>query len=268
MSFFRDISRLVRRLVQAALSDVHTHIPAQVVSYNAALNTCSIQLCINRIRTEDPVNLTTIEIPPVDDVPVKLFGSGKLVCAVAPQAGSYGILHVSERELETWLLKGGVVDPMSSRKFDIGDGWFDPGAYPILPDGDNGLIVPPIRTDRIEFRTRIGTSYVSLVDDGSIELTAMGLGLVTMATDGTITIENTAGSIELTAAGITEINSSADAAALASKVDLLWTTIDTLFRTGWVPAPPDGGAALKAAWLVSFPIPPTSVASTKLKVDL
>ncbi len=63
------------------------------------------------------------------------------------------------------------------------------------------------------------------------------------------------------------LNSEVDAVALSTKVDLLWTTLDTLFRTTWVPAPTDGGAALKAAYLAAFATPPASVASAKMKLD-
>jgi hypothetical protein len=267
MGWTKDLILLVRRVVKAVLSDeVHTHLPAEVISYNAALNTCSVQPCINRIRTDDPDNLTTVKLPQLDDVPVKQFGSGKCLMSIAPQAGSYGVLHVSEREIETWMTQGGIVDPASTRKFDISDCFFDPGAYPLLPDGNNGLIVPPINTDRIEMRTRLGTSFVSVLDDGSVEIQAIA-GTITMSVAGEIELANATGSVTLKTTGVAEVNSSVDAAGLASKIDLLWTTLDTVFRTAWTPVPTDGGAALKTAYLAAFATPPTTVASTKLKVD-
>ncbi len=56
-----------------------------------------------------------------------------------------------------------------------------------------------------------------------------------------------------------------DFVALASKVDLLFTLLDGVFRVGWVPVPLDGGAALKAAYLAAFAAPPASVASLVVK---
>jgi hypothetical protein len=245
MSWGRELNKFVKKMVRSILAEeVHTHLPAQVVSYDG-----------------------TIELPQIDDVPVKQFGSGKLLFSVAPQVDSYGVFHVSERNLEVWLTKGGVVDPGSSRKFNLSDGWFDPGAYPLIADGDNGLISPAINTDRIEMRTRAGTSYIYVKDDGTVELKSNNDGTVTIATNGTITGTNSGGSFELKTSGVLEVNSSVDAAALATKVDLLWATLDTVIRTAWVVAPTDGGAALKAAYIAAFATPPTSVASAKLKVD-
>jgi hypothetical protein len=268
MGLANEIKRIARRVVESFLAEkIHTHLPAQVVSYDATTNTCSIQPCIMRMRSEDPGNLTTIELPQIDDVPVKQFGSGKLLFSVAPQADSYGVFHVSERDIEVWLTKGGVVNPGSSRKFDLTDGWFDPGAYPLIADGDNGLISPAIKTDRIEMRTRAGTSTITLKDDGSIELVTLGDGSVAISTDGTVGIGNTSGFMEIDPSGVAKFNSAADSVALATKVDLLWSTLDTVMRTAWVVAPTDGGAALKAAYLAAFAAPPTSVASAKVKLD-
>ena len=170
MGFAREIITLIKRVIAERLASVHTHIPAEVVSYNAATNLCSVKPCIKSIRTEDPNNMTTIALPQIDDIPVKQFGSGKCLLTIAPQVGSYGILHTTERDIENWIINGGIVDPASSRKFDIGDGFFDPGVYPIKADGDNGLVSPDINTDRIEMRTRLGTAYVAVKDDGSIEI--------------------------------------------------------------------------------------------------
>ncbi|MCP4712580.1 MAG: hypothetical protein GY869_28480 [Planctomycetes bacterium] len=261
MSLGNAIKGLVRRLFAAEVANIHTHIPAQVVSYTAATNLAVIQPSIMRIRSEDPNNLKTVQLPQIEDVPVQQVGSGLVLCTCAPVAGSYGTFHVCERSLENWIVKGGIEPPTSARKFDISVGFFQPGAYPL------GTIPAPVNTDRIEFRTLLGTSYISLLDTGAIEIESMNLGKINVAITGDITLESAGGKIELASGGTVTLNSGVDAAALATRVDLLWTTLYTLLTT-WVPVPADGGAAFKAASVLAFPAPPTSVASTKLKVDL
>lgn len=266
MDIFKKINKLIRSAIGAAMADVHTHIIAQVVSYDAAENTCSIQPCIKRIRTEDASNMSTIDLPQIDDVPVSQFGSGKLLCAVAPQKSSYGVFHVSERSVDSWMLNGGTVSPSSARRFDLGDGFFCPGAYPLKIDGDNGLIVEPIRTDRVEIRTRDGKSFVAVTDSNDVEIQAFDNSKVTLKNDGTITMENSAGSVTLKSSGVTEIGGAGDSASLASQVDAHFLKFYTLLTT-WVVVATDGGLALKTAALAAFPTPPSSVASNKLKVD-
>lgn len=173
MELIRKIQKLIRRHVDFALSSVHTHLPAQVISYDSGDNTVVVQPCIKVMRTGDPDN-DTIELPVIEDVPVSLLGSGKCLLTVAPQAGSYGVLHVAERSLERWILEGGIVEPGSVRKFDISDCFFVPGIYPTVSDGDNGKLQAAVATDRIELRTRSGDTTVSVLDNDSIVIETTG----------------------------------------------------------------------------------------------
>lgn len=66
--------------------------------------------------------------------------------------------------------------------------------------------------------------------------------------------------------GTVSINGGNDFVALSSKVDDLWSSLDSVFRN-WAVAPQDGGAALKTAYIKSFVAPPGSVASNCLKAE-
>ena len=185
MSWPRKLVALIRSIIKLEQALIHTHIPGQIISYNATTNLASIQPCVNIIRTTDPDNMGGLEQAVLEDVPVKHQGSGKIVLTCAPQVGSYGILHISERALDDWLVKGGKNNPSNARRFDLSDAFFDPGIYPLIVDGNNGLLVPPVNTDRIEMRTRLGTGYVAVVDDGNIEID----GLVTVKIGGSAASE-------------------------------------------------------------------------------
>lgn len=211
MGLAREIISIAKKAAKATVDEDRTHIPAQVVSYTAATNLVSVQPCITVLRPQDPNATGGVQLPVIEDVPVHQFGSGKCMLSIAPQVDSYGFLHVSDRELETWITQGGIVDPAYTRTFDLTDAVFYPGLYPIIPDGDNGLIVPPIDTDRIALRNRLNSSSVAVTDAGVVELGAGSVistpvGTITMAVNGTITIANAAGTIEMSAAGTVDIN--------------------------------------------------------------
>ena len=186
MNLQRSIEKIVKRIIGRFISDVHTHMPCQVVSYDAALNTVSLQPCIKRIRLDDPDN-RTVNLPVIEDVPVQQFGSGKLLVSVAPQVGSYGLLHVSERSLNVWLSKGGIEAPDTIHKFDINDGFFMPGIYPLVTDGDNGKLQGSIVTDRVSLRTRTGDTEISVVDDETIQISNAS-GEITIDVAGQVSI--------------------------------------------------------------------------------
>lgn len=190
----RYLKQLISSTVRALFVPVRTHVPAQVTGYDGATNTCTVQPVIRKFRALDPSNMTTVDLPELADVPVMQRGSGKLWASCAPQVGSYGVLHISDRELEQWLAAGGVVDPHALRQFDISDAIFEPGLTPLVADGDNGLIEAPILTDRIQLRTRSGVTAVSVVDNETVEIKnekcTIGIdvdGNVSIATEGTVT---------------------------------------------------------------------------------
>jgi hypothetical protein len=242
MKWTTELVMLIERLVSKVLSSsVRTNIPAQVVSYDPDENTCSVQPCIMRIRTDDPNNLEPIALPQVDDIPVKHQGSGKLGLFVAPQIGSYGELRVFDRDISRWIQEGGTQPAGSTRTFHFSDAVFDPGLYPLREDGDNGKLPVPVATDRISLRLRDGTAEVSVLDDGSVE-------------------------IKFPSGKTMTLNEGSDAASLASKVDSYISSLDAVMRTAWVVEPADGGAALKAAYIAAIASPPTTTASTELKL--
>ena len=133
----------------------------------------------------------------------------------------------------------------------------DDGSEPTVSEGERELY------SYDEARTR--QAQINLAADGTITINNANT-TITIDSSGEVTIDAGSNNVNVNAAKLT-LNSSADAAALASKVDLLWSTLDTVFRTAWIVAPMDGGAALKAAYIAAFATPPSSVASTKLEVD-
>jgi len=206
----REIQQIARNVFRALLPEVRTHLIGQVVSYDAATNTAEIQPVTRAVRMTDAANLTTLALPVLADVPVMQRGSGKLWLTVAPAVGSYGVLHVSDREIETWLTTGGMVDPSVTRICHINDAIFEPGALPLVADGDNGQIEEPIKTDRVSLRTRSGLTEISVLDDESIFISV---------NDGNFSASvDVDGNVTLTAAGNLDVIVDGDVAVSGASV--------------------------------------------------
>jgi hypothetical protein len=201
MSWLREIKLLASRIAKAEASRVRTCTVGQITEYDATRNAVKIRLCVKSIRTEDPANMTTVEMPVLEDIPVQQFGSGQLLFSVPPAVDSYGTLFFSDRDLEAWLMAGGIVDPANMRKWDLSDAIFIPGLYPFVVDGDNGQIEEAIRTDRISMRTRSGLTEISVLSDESITVNVNdGDASVVIDKDGNVTI-TTAGNLSAMADG-------------------------------------------------------------------
>lgn len=196
---YREIKQVVMHVWSTLQPQIRTHLIGQVVSYDPEVNTAEIQPVTTTLRTRDPVNLTTKQLPVLRDVPVEQRGSGKLWMTVAPAVGSYGVLHVYDREIETWLANGGIVDPNDPRMHNLSDVSFTPGMTPLKEDGDKGLIAEPIETDRVSMRTRSGVTKISVIDDETVEI-INEKATITIDVDGNVSIE-TEGDITMTADG-------------------------------------------------------------------
>lgn len=280
MITFRDIKKVAARVFRSLQPTIRTHLVGQVVAYDPATNTAEIQPVVNAVRFGDPDNLTTKQLPVLADVPVQLPGSGKVWVAFGLAEGTYGTLHVSDRELETWLTTGGIVDPGDIRMHDISDCWFEPSLVHLVDDGDNGAFAEAIDTDRICLRTRTNTTQIAVKDDETIEVKNEKCtlvidvdGNVTLTTDGaitatsgdTITLDNGSQTASVDGADV-KAGAGSDYVAMGTPTQTNFDLINTIIGTTWVPVPNDGGAALKAAWAAAWAAA-QPVASSNLKAE-
>lgn len=199
MITFRDIKKVAARVFRSLQPTLRTHLVGQVVAYDPATNTAEIQPVVNAVRFGDPDNLTTKQLPVLADVPVQLPGSGKVWVAFGLAEGTYGTLHVSDRELETWLTTGGIVDPGDIRMHDISDCWFEPSLVHLTEEDDAGAFAEAIDTDRICLRTRTNTTQIAVKDDETVEIKNENCTL-TIDVDGNVAL-TTAGDVTMTADG-------------------------------------------------------------------
>ena len=152
-----DLDIGIGAIFQSLIAEVHTNLIAQVISFDKAKQTVSVQPVLQRkYKGQDPSNLSVGE-----DIPVLFFGSGDFVITVDVKKDSYVVLLVSERSLDKWFLQGGIVDPDDTRKFNLSDAIAIPGINP-LPD----TIVPPVEANCISIRNRLNTMFIKLDSTG------------------------------------------------------------------------------------------------------
>lgn len=205
----REATQIAEQVFDAKKYRIRTHVIAQVVAYDAATNTASVQPVTKAIRLTDPENITTVQLPQISEVPVLQRGSGKLWLTVAPAVDSYGLLHISDRIIDDWLAAGGIVEPTGIRCHDLSDAIFEPSLLHLVDEGDNGLLAEAVATDRISLRTRTNLTEISVLDDetvyinvsdGKATLTIDTDGNVTLVANGDITAETTGGDALIKAA--------------------------------------------------------------------
>lgn len=136
---------------------IHTALPARVVSFNAADQTVSIELMIEQIDYKG----NQLALPPLVDVPVKMFAWGQFMITAEPQQGDEGLATFCERCIDGWWESGRKSVPMDIRFHDLSDAFFD-GGYRSKP---KALTITP------NCLNIAGESnYIRLKSDGTIEI--------------------------------------------------------------------------------------------------
>lgn len=206
MSHIAAFTTLIENIIDEKNENIHSTKIAQVVSYDAETNTCSVQPVTQFLRVSDANNEEWVNLPQINDITVKQNGSGKLWQTTPPTEGSYGVLMVTDDDISNWLDSGGIAPTGSSTRHNFSNGYFAPGALPFIEDGKNGKLVEPVAIDRISFRTRSNLSEISVIEDESI-VVKNEKSTISIAADNTITISNENATIEIAADGAIDVNS-------------------------------------------------------------
>lgn len=161
MSGSNDVSLLVDALKQAiknALIDTHTAMPARVDSFNADANTVNVTPVMKRKFSEGNVQ----NLPQIVNVPLCFPRGGGGILSMPVKANDYVLLVFSERSLDQWYVKGGIVDPLDPRKHHLSDAIAIPGVYPSTDLSD--------RLSPQHVRLENGNASIELQADGKFKI--------------------------------------------------------------------------------------------------
>ena len=107
--------------INSTLSDLHTSIPAIVISFNADERTVTAQPAIQRVFTDGAGMTGAINLPPCVDVPVIFLSGGGYEITYPINEGDECLLMFSERCIDSWFVSGTPSPPDDYRKHDLSD---------------------------------------------------------------------------------------------------------------------------------------------------
>lgn len=182
------LEQVIKNAIEARLTDVHTALPGEILSYDPAKQVCSVQPCIMRKY----VTGTIVKLPVINNVPVVHPRSGSAIIHMPLAAGDKVLLIFAERSIDIWKSQGGCPDPADTRKHHLSDAIAIPGFYPLsapitVPDPTaltvlNGTARMEMKTDSVKFTHPNGEIHFN--PDGSIRVTntAQGVELMDLLT--------------------------------------------------------------------------------------
>ena len=156
---------LMKDAINTSLRNLMVCLPGKVVSFDPdtqmAQVECGIQKRINGVfRT----------IPVIDNVRVQFAGDGEWYFWHQINPGTEGLIHFSQRAIDTWNDQGGPVAPHELRMFSAEDAYFVPGIR------STPRIIPGFINEGVGMSSYDGATRIHLTP-GSITLTATSVAI-------------------------------------------------------------------------------------------
>lgn len=121
-----SLGHLIQSIVDAKLVDANFCMPGIVESYDRATQTAKIQPCFKRKYVDGK----ELNLPIINGVPIVFPSSGGQWLHFDLAKGDEVTLVFSQRSLDNWKKKGGVMLPGDTRRFNLSDAFAYPGGKP------------------------------------------------------------------------------------------------------------------------------------------
>lgn len=127
-----DLGEVIVEAIKAALYDTHTGLPAKVVSFDPATQSCVVQPLIKSRILDDDERVEIISKPPVFNVPIVYPAGGGWSITWPLAIDDIVFLAFAERSIDAWLQApaGVEVDAVDARKHALSDAIAIPGLRP------------------------------------------------------------------------------------------------------------------------------------------
>ena len=149
------------------LMDVHTALPAIIISFDPAKRTVSAQPAIQRVFSEGEGKAGADNLPPCVDVPVVFPMGGGYEITFPVNTGDECLLMFAERCIDSWFETGQPSEPADFRQHDLSDAFAIVGVRSLAN-------IQPVWTEGVELH---GNGNHVRIDDSSVELGAGGATL-------------------------------------------------------------------------------------------
>jgi hypothetical protein len=113
---------MINEAINAQLRNLMVCLPGKVVSFDPETQMAQVECGIQK-----RINSVFRTIPVIDNVRVQFAGDGEWYFWHQVGPGTEGLIHFSQRAVDTWNDQGGPVAPHELRMFSAEDAYFVPG---------------------------------------------------------------------------------------------------------------------------------------------
>lgn len=127
-----SLAELITQAIESRLAELHTGLPAKVISFDASKQICNVQPLLLRVIILEDGSLEEQSLPQITNVPVHFPSAGGWSLIFPLKRDDIVFLTFAERSLDKWMEAdpGQEVDPVETHKHDLSDAICIPGIRP------------------------------------------------------------------------------------------------------------------------------------------
>lgn len=148
---------LITQMMNSRLAGLNTAIPAIVDKFDADKKSCdAVPVFKKRYKNGDVASM-----PIIQNIPVVFLQTANSIISVPLKRGDIVLLVFSQRAMDEWKTKGGILEPIDKRKHDLNDAVAIPG---ILPLGKG------LASDKEALKIQNGDLTIKVYENGKLEV--------------------------------------------------------------------------------------------------
>lgn len=154
--------QITRNAIRAALANLWTCLPCEVIEYNPEAVTVNVQPLIKIPVHLPDGEIETVELRMLLDVPVMFPCAGGFTITHPIKKGDECLVNFADRNIDLWWQSGGIQDPFDTRKHDLSDG------FAFFRPQSQAKRISDISTTDLEIRNDANTCKIQIKPNGEI----------------------------------------------------------------------------------------------------
>lgn len=154
--------QIIKDAVNAAMANLWTCLPCEVLEYDADAVTVNVQPSIKIPVYLPDGEVETVELPMLLDVPVMFPCAGGFTITHPIQKGDECLVNFADRNIDLWWQSGGIQNPFDTRKHDLSDG------FAFFRPQSQAKKISGISTTDLEIRNDSNTCKIQIKPNGEI----------------------------------------------------------------------------------------------------
>ena len=154
--------QIIKDAVNAAMANLWTCLPCEVLEYDAGAVTVNVQPLIKIPVYLPDGEVETVELPMLLDVPVMFPCAGGFTITHPIKKGDECLVNFADRNIDLWWQSGGIQNPFDTRKHDLSDG------FAFFRPQSQAKKISSISTTDLEIRNDSNTCKIQIKPNGEI----------------------------------------------------------------------------------------------------